>query len=685
LNDDIQGGGGERDIPLYQEPRINPSIPNEQKRIYATRKEETERKLQQQPVPQPMINFQYYEPKQQMMGRPMGPEPANFLATQQMYGNSMMVPMQAPVLAIDKSYKINVGSIGPNINHAKMYRVYEDALPPKLMNSTLKTLNERISIYDFIKATIFSGSDGENIGMDEYAKGKSLVNYVKYDELNPYNTYKYSDNKYKGMPKNFMLYRSCYPIRQGSGNTSMCAPNSLSVNIRIYRITNGSYEISKTHTNFYDYDEWNEVAYYEFIREKIMKKYVCPNFVNMYGYFISDDCRIKFDDINLAMNNKNALVKEPEYIDAKPEDIGQLVIPRGTVGQPQQQNQQNQQKQVKTLIQNPKAYTGKALIILTESPTYNLFNWASKTYHRLDKGDVRRMVNSGVHDEKVWFSVLFQLMAALYVMQINGIYLDNFDMANNVFIKDISHESVTKFWKYKIDDIDYYIPNNGFVVMINSNFKDLPNAQTDLTILQKAQGEKQTHHKIGGSCVGNPLNLTPDQLKEKSFEMFKNVFNANIYGEEFIRYGGCRPPEAVIRMLENIVSEASSTGSKNIGHYIVGNMKIFIHNRVGTYLKETELNNIRRHDNSETEKGEIMVLDDSSGSSIYVMYLSVASDKAQIITKNKHTDTDYIQKDVPITSLHKYSKAEPIQQNFKPTESSLNDDDLLETYTIKQE
>ena len=59
-------------------------------------------------------------------------------------------------------------------------------------------------------------------------------------------------------------------------------------------------------------------------------------------------------------------------------------------------------------------------------------------------------------------------------MQINKIFISNFDLERNVFVKDLSFRgTVTEYWKYKINGVDYYIPNLGYLVMIDSNFGDV--------------------------------------------------------------------------------------------------------------------------------------------------------------------------------------------------------------------
>jgi hypothetical protein len=39
---------------------------------------------------------------------------------------------------------------------------------------------------------------------------------------------------------------------------------------------------------------------------------------------------------------------------------------------------------------------------------------------------------------------------------------------------------------------------------------------------------------------------------------------------------------------------------------------------------------------------------------------------------------------VPVSSLLNYSKAEQIMQTFKPNDANMNEEDLLETYIIRE-
>lgn len=709
---------------MYQEPKNNPSIPTEQRQIYSARMDE---KGPRQP-PNPIINFQYYPPPRPQKEIPKGPDPTTLMP---MYAPNPFMPPQmgytfqhpflpTPSFPIMKNYEINGN--GPNGNHEVMHMIYEDVLPSKALYGSLNTLSERLTIYNFIRSIIFSNSDGADISLT--GEANSLLSHVRFDELNPYNTYKFSLNPYRGLPDDFLLYRSCYPIRHNqSGGNIICAKESTGVNIRIYKMTEGSFMVNRSDKKkFPEYNEWREIAYYEYLREQLMKNKMSPNFVNMFGYFISEKSKIDFDKINALRNNKkdqkqpatlviddddeNGVASLPRKLDeltkdlyyrrlpgsarpvakeTKPDtieyaELGSVVGPHANISMNSQVKYVN--KDNKIIIANPDAYLGKALIVLTESPTYNLFGWASKTYQK--DGNIKRMINRGIHTEQEWFSVLFQLMSALYAMQIMGICIDNFSVEHNVYIKDLSlRGSVTNFWKYKIDNIDYYVPNHGYLVMIDSNFVDRKDISEPQTLIKSASATSQTK-KLDGKFMGEYCTLTSDEITNKTFNMFVNSVDPNIFSSDFLANGGCKPPDTVIRILSDITTLAkSSDSSKDIGHYFIHFMNKYVHNRIGTYLKEGEIANIRREDKRDFIKGQIVVYEAGYGAFKFALYLSVNAGNASILSKTTPEDKDYITENVAITSLHNYSKAEPILQTFKPTEASLNEDDLLETYIIK--
>ena len=700
----ILNGGNGLNIPLYKEPKNSPYIPNEQKNIYTDRIIETvgpQFQQQQQPQGQynvgniqkpskqqePLLNLQLYQQQKPKQPQSMAFDPYTinpiamptpFFPPQFNYPYGQGAHPLQPINVI-KQYNIN--SMGPTGDHLTANIVYEDAMPTKQFNTTFSTLGERLTLNSFIKSTLFNKGNGTDITLDGTGDN-SLISFIKFMDLNPYNSYKFSKNPYKGMPKDMLWYRSCYPIRHDpQGGSVTCAKDSVGVSIRIYKLTTGEYMVNKqNHKNYLDYETWREIAYYEFINNQIIRNKICPNFINMYGFYIAEKCNIDFDKISQIRGDD--IINQPQYLSNVPslqmrfEPMNNVNIPNNIINNQIGGTNTNIINDI-TMTLNPDAFNNKALVILTESPNYSLTGWASRLYQK--DNNIGRMINSGFHTDKIWQSVLFQLMAALYCLQINNIYYTNFSLEDNVYIKDIASTSnVTSYWKYKINGIDYYIPNYGYIVLLDSSFKDI---EEDNNLIIKNNVNK---HKIYCDLLrpDNESPLTEQQIKDECFNMMKKCFTINAFDNSFIQNGGCRPPPDTINWITNIEKHNRST---NIGDCIFQYMRQFLNNRIGTYLKELEIINIRRDGIPQFIKGDIVVYEEANNTYRFVMYIETdVNGQAKILTKSKPTDNDTISGNVPETSLFNYSKIETIVQNFRPNEANLNEEDILETYILNE-
>jgi hypothetical protein len=764
-------GGASKIVPFYSQTtdQFKSNIPNEQKEIFAE-------KMKNRPPPRdphpPTISFEYNQP-------PPPPRKKEFVGDKQMdtYAHATYVrpdissalayqnfPNPAAIYAaqgyippvVVKNYSINNDTITGD--QQKLSIIYEDTLPSRKFNPSYTTLGERLNDYQFIRSAILNNSDGNDIDLGGMSTN-SLGSHIKIDILNvnPYNSYKLSKNPFKGLPKDFLLYRSGYPIRHNemTGKVDV-AKDSTSINVRLYKMLEGSWKANKLHENknqnrkkFFDYDEWREVAFYEYIREKILKKKVSPNFVNIYGYFISENSTIDYDKINYeyttgANNTKplSELQKDPKiksnepyhkiksvplkdqeetqdpnkklvfdkryitpiatinkdkldpmtkerfngfnditYQYVGPKDMYGNPIPEyvdPTIGRDKTIFSMNQNKHI--IEVNPDAYLGKSMVILTESPTYSIFGWASKVY--TEKGNIYEMISRGNHSIEEWKNILFQLMVALYVMQIHKIYIDKFDIEKNVFIKDLSYRGQTKeYWKYKVDGVDYYIPNLGYLVMIDSNYADLSD-DSGLTF-----EEKKENHKLHGDLFysykdSDKKNYDDTIIKNKVFDMFINAMDPNNFGRYAQNYGIVQPPDEIRKLMSDIINEASRDKDKNIEKYIITYMREFIHNRVGTYLKKVEVPNVRENDTKRFEKGDIVVYKIDNDTYKFVMYLTAKNGDHLILTKDKHDQKNYGEELVDSKTLVNYVRTENIAQNFKPNEEDLSEEGLLETFVV---
>lgn len=604
---------------------------------------------QRQPMvgQKPIVDLQVYEPYKPRPKKP-SVDPSYFVpvSTNCPYyppQYSGMPPfMYAPNhnIPIIKNYSINMG---PEIDHVAVTSIFEDVLPTKQYENTMVSLGERVNILNFVRSVFIKQHDGEQITLDGSGE-RSLVSYLRFTDLNPYDTSQFTNNPYMSLPNGMLLYRSCYPIRYDKDrSTTICAMNSTGMNIRVYALTVGANQARKATENYYNYNVWRELAYYEYIRETILKQKVCPNFVMLYAYFMVYNSKIDFDKLDRIKKSST-----------------KSTIMKGGLYEP---------------------YSGNALVGLTESPTYNLFGWASKTYTR--EGNIKRMINTGFHKSEVWHSIFFQIAVSLYVLQINKIALKEFSVEDNIYIKDISKsEQITNYWKYKIDGVEYYIPNYGFLVMFDSNYKDIVG---DESTLLKRDDDKR--FKI----LAKIFDDNEDDIDKLAFKAFETAMNPNTYSKSFTSKGGSKPSEEILEMLTSINREISSTKNTDIGYYIQTFMRPFMNNRIGTYLKENEYKNIRKDDHSEFKPGSIVVQEVQNDTYIFALYLgqSKVSDitdpniggGARVLVRDE-TRKNIIEKNVLLSSLYNYSKYDYIIQEYKPNEANLSEEDLIEIYEI---
>lgn len=680
-----------------------------------------------------MVNLQVYQPVKPKERPPV--DPSTFIAStvpNVYYPPQMGIPpymgtfpQTTNPLNVIKNYQIS--TMGPNDDHTKLSYIFEDVLPTKNISVTPTTVSERITMLNYLRSIMFSKGDGSQVNLDG-KDSNSLISHIKFMDINPYNTYKFSNNPYRGLPDGFLIYRCCYPIRhEAMTSTVSCARNSMGANVRIYKLINEAYQVNKSqNTNLMEYDVWRDIAYYEYIREQIIKKKESPNFVLLYGYYLNENSKIDFDKISMLKGEE--VKHEQKYISTIPirQEINvnqvvnnipliqsnnnpTIIVPKPNLmggNMPNVINVKDTSKfplERKPIIpntiqtnfkntnchlgpcldtkipmvfySNPKAYTGKVLVALTESPIYNLYNWSSKIYQA--EGNVRRMINTGFHSDKVWYSVLFQIMVILYCLQIHGIIFNNFDIESNIYIKDINpHGNVTNYWKYKIDGIDYYIPNYGYLVLFDSSFKENTKSDTSVILLSRQK------YKISGKPFND--NMPDNEIKLRTFDQFKKTFNTNIFSQSYVDLGGVKPSPEILRFLEKIMDQVSKDKINEIGEYFYKFMRQFMNNRIGTYLKETEVSNIRKNDLKDFVKGNIIVYEESANTYRFVLFYGQTSPGVFRILNKDIRSNEVIEMDVAISVLYQYSRVEPIIQNFKINESNLNEDDLLETYILNK-
>ncbi len=316
------------------------------------------------------------------------------------------------------------------------------------------------------------------------------------------------------------------------------------------------------------------------------------------------------------------------------------------------------------------AYSGTTLILVTEAPHHNLYQWASRIYEQ--EGIVKKMISHGYHNENVWLGILFQIVSALYVMQLYGIYIRCMTIEDNVYIKDLqTYGKSMGYWKYVVNGIPFYVPNYGYLVFIDSNFKDISSSGRTI---DKCKREYKIYTS---NIIGKKYPM--DSIRKKVYENYRKIINTNAFTKEFTQSGVTRPPESIMKLIEAMMMDNET----DLGVVISKYFRPLMNNRIGTLLrKDTEVPNIRDITGS-FRNGEMAI--EVIEEQVYKWCVVVRNKPdgfVEIITRDDPSCTNFITKDVRIETLKQYSTSERIEQNSN-VEVNLSEEELLETYIIK--
>jgi hypothetical protein len=596
---------------------------------------------------------------------------------------------------IIKKYNISLGNGNGDIT--KLASLYEDILPNEsnVQNNTFNTLKERMIIHHYIRSIFIKTGDGEELlinGGPNNTKSEltNLLSHVKLLEINPYHFNRLTDNPYKTLPSNFVMYRSCYPIKLGNFNNIECSKSSIGMNVRIYLLSKYDDQINSTSSSDiirYHSDIWRELDYYQFIREEIIKQNISQNFITLHSYYMTKNTGInfkKFDNIrnNVDLKNKsieklNADIRNNAYInyikklyydDSKEiitfDELKSLGIVSDTaMPYPITDDQRKLavSKKIDNLISLNKLghflESDKCLVMLSEAPTQHILNWATRTY-QAGNGPVKKMIQNGYHDDKVWESIFFQLLLSMLIMFENKIMFTEFSLENNVYIKDLNHDNTNVgIWKYIYNGIEYYVPNYGYLLLIDSNYAEILN---NWNPLKKDFDPSKITFRIKSTLLSD--SNTNGEIYKLCIERMISVFSSNNFGIGFTNYGGVPPTKEFLNSLDSIVSKLEYIKNK---YFISGtlwnisaetnlikdmrNLPInltkstffnMLHSRIGTAVKDQEKSYISdTFDQINTKQGSIVVRKLSSTFSTFGIYLgidtSVGMSNHKILTTNE--------------------------------------------------
>ena len=413
-------------------------------------------------------------------------------------GHQMGYPIGHPLghaIIINKPTKTTINTSISDIGNIK--QIYQDLLPKnETFHDRYATISERLKIADYnslIFKKYYYKYDGDTMGE---SMRREKINNVQEDTLmyllgnikiNSIFTNTNTTGYFPALSKihdNMIIFNVCNPI-QFDGNQKICRQKvegiesddgSIQLHLRIYKLTDDNDFIL------------DELYYYDKIKKLIRnKKY--PNFVLSYGEFFSK-CKIDFD----GMKN----LKDITYNSR---------IPISTTGD-------------------------NCLLMLTEGINRNIEDWSQKIFKERSPNDpifITDIISTGYRTKDVWYSVIFQLIVAIYILFKEDIKIDfnNFSLKENVFIKRIKiAPSQIKYWKYIINEAKYYVPNEEWLVMINSN-KETTTGIRDRT--------DPTGAGTGAGAGAIATAVTDNEIKHKIGRLLQEFLLKSIMTDEIIK------------------------------------------------------------------------------------------------------------------------------------------------------
>lgn len=663
---DLVGGGDKPELAPFKKERTSPFVSNEERETF--KKRTAENPVREPPV---LLEQKVYDTSQRSAPKPQYPPTYIPLYDQTGSVVNRLLPYdniinQPP---LQKTYNITVSN--PLTSQTTINKIYEDILPGDPFTFSALTLFQRKQLIDFFRNSVLDSHDGEEMNRN---KQNTLLSYIKIMDINPYTINK---NPYLDLPKNFILYRAAYPIRLDERtNSTSISKSSMGLNIRMYMLSLGDLRCKTINNliNADNFDVWREIKYYDWVRDDLLKRKVSPNFIAPILYKI-DSTNIDWNNLNILRNKgfnkeKETKIKHNEEKINKLHNIlkkyglfTHLLSSKIKSDIPPKPDEAKEDLTINS---------GKTLILLTEAPTTSFVQWSTSTYESF--GPIKKMISTGYHTPDVWKSVLFQLVYAFAVLQKSQVYISNLSLENNIYIKDIySDPNAVGSWIYKVDNIEFYIPNYGYILLIDSKYSDIEN---EYTMIKTDIDDKQKY-KIYGSLYKKNSHLDETDLRYLIYTQFKHVLNPDNFGHNFKIKGGSIPDESIINLIKNIFND----NNINISEYLINYFGEFMHNRIGTLLYKSERDVVNPYLRPDFNRGNLMIYQKRYNEYEWVVYIGDIPDDPLRKRIYRKEGNNFIFDSVFTGSLYGFPNDEKIlpttKQNLKYDEAH-----IYETYDL---
>ena len=313
-------------------------------------------------------------------------------------------------------------------------------------------------------------------------------------------------------------------------------------------------------------------------------------------------------------------------------------------------------------------------------------------------------------------------MITMYKYNIN---INNFNLTDNIYVKFLGKEnSQFGYWKYVINNIEYFIPNYGYMVIIDSNYKDILNE--DDSLIKETDSNykvyKQTGHIFKIDKTNNNIkknNNRYNDIKKNIIKNMKDIFNFDEhFGHSHTTMGGIKPDDTIQNLFDDINTFLTlyyidpqlninyNYYTLNIDRLFYKHFYNFLHNKIGTKITSDDLNFIERDFLITTpKKGQIYVNQDDIfvlcvSDNISMTYTCYFDDPASNVQYERHyikryeyliieldrDDDDKATrqntKSINELSIKEYNSNKPLEQNYKLVDNKFTRDNLIETYIL---
>ena len=615
-----------------------------------------------------------YQPAMPMGGPPNHSHPKNYqpafidIHNNQMYPSPFIpeynyMPPGYPIpnlykpnqIPLQNVYNINLGN--PGEGHSQLNSIYEDILPMDQHTLSYSSLKERFQLTSFLRNSINKRRDGEDMTLQAGKGNESLLSYISVLQFNPYYN---GATPYHDIPIDFMIYNAAYPLKYNAEKSRLeIAKFASGLNIRIYNLSVAAKNVDNmpglTHDNF---DLWREFKYYEYVRESILKTKESPNFISLITHKFDKHSKLDYKKLNEIIKNH----KSKSQLENNNNVLNGVIKNLSSWG--------NKELNLNS-GDEPNKDSGESLILLTEAPTTSMKYWMSKIYQQM--ASRREMKNTGYHNSKIWKSVLFQLIHSMYILQKHRIYFRNFSIENNVFIKDLfANPSNIGHWVYKVNGVEYFVPNLGYLVMIDSRYVDVDTNYENILLNKNTVTTNEFKYKILSPIFDKQGKEPISDYNNAIFEQFKDAIYYLHTNNDITK-----PDQDIIDLIKNINTEIN-TGKSDISHYITKFFGSYLHTKIGNVITTNERSLISVNKIPKLLKGDMVVYQRRYEEYVWAVYLEDIGNKKRLLVDRKDNRNNV--KEVFPHSLCEYNGGEVLQtyrDNYK-----LNSDHRLDIYSI---